>query len=552
MNPRKKRAAQPQRSSATKCYTPADALALKCANGEWGASQVMASSPESYYRRAAPARSATGWPVHDLLAIIFGGDQQKRLVALVIVVLGSAFLTVAILSYAVSRERLRDLISSKELPLTSDLLNAEIQRDFAKPLQASSVIANDTFLRDWALSGERDIAAIQKFLGEMQRVNTAFTAYFVSEQTHHYYIPRGTLKTVSPTDSHDGWFFDLEHTNEPYVVQVDTDQTHDNALMVFVNYRVLSYDGRFLGIAGLGLNVNAVRTVLDKYEEKFGTEIFFVDRSGHVVMSGGGHALAEDVTAEPGLSTVAHHFLSGHDSALEYVVHNETHFLNARYIPDLNWYLIVDRREEAATENLRKTLYLNILIATIATAIVATILAAAVGRFQRAVERAGSVDSLTQLTNRRAFNILFHQASKVSRRANRRLSIALIDIDHLKQTNDRYGHIFGDQTIQAVAGVIESHSRDNDIACRWGGAEFLLVMQDCPIHRAMGIADDIRKAVADLTIPAGHETVTVTVTIGVAELFPSEGEDSLVARADEGLQAAKRAGRNCVISSNRF
>src|SRR4051812_24079635 len=88
-------------------------------------------------------------PFDRLVAVTFRGNQQRRLIALVVAVLGLAFLTVALLSYAVSRERLRDLIVARELPLMSDMVYSEIQRDFMKPIQASALMAGDTFLRDW-------------------------------------------------------------------------------------------------------------------------------------------------------------------------------------------------------------------------------------------------------------------------------------------------------------------------------------------------------------------------------------------------------------------
>jgi hypothetical protein len=204
----------------------------------------------------------------------FHGRSDKRLLtALVVGVLTVAFITTAILSYEMSRRRMHELIVSGDLPLTSDTIYSEIQRDFFKPIQTSASMAGDTFLRDWALEGEKDIKAIQKYLAEQRRLQDAFMAYFVSSVTHKYYTQNGILKTVSPTDEHDVWFFDLQNGDDPYVVQVDTDQSHDNALTVFINYRVFDYQNHMIGITGMGLNVDSVSRLIGRYQSQFGRTI---------------------------------------------------------------------------------------------------------------------------------------------------------------------------------------------------------------------------------------------------------------------------------------
>jgi diguanylate cyclase (GGDEF)-like protein len=481
-----------------------------------------------------------------LLAPVFRGDQRSRLIALVVLVLGTAFLAVAILSYLASRERLHDVIVSKELPLTSELVYTEIQRDFSKPLQASAVMAGNTFMRDWAMAGEHDLNAVQSFLAEMQRINGAFSAYFISDKTHRYYTPKGILKTVAREDAHDDWFFALRNIDEPYVVEVDTDQNHDNALTVFINYRVFDDAKNFIGIAGLGLNVDAVRTALDHYQKKFDLEIYFVDKAGKIVMSGGNHDVFDSIDRAPGLSELGPDILGGKDGAMEYFDGKKTHLLNVRYMPELNWYLFVERIEEAATVDLRQTLYINLLIAALATAVVAAILWLVITRFRGDIDRLATTDSLTGLINRRAFDVLFRQAARAGKRANSRLSLVLFDIDHMQQINEKLGHSVGDQAIKLVAAAIDGASRANDIVCRWGGDQILLLLQDCKLSKAMAIADGIRAEIERLKTSLGQP---VTVSAGIAEMSGDDNEQPALARADAGLQTAKGSGGNCIISS---
>jgi diguanylate cyclase (GGDEF)-like protein len=379
-------------------------------------------------------------------------------------------------------------------------------------------------------------------------VNAAFTTYFVSGRTHHYYTPDGILKTISTTDDHDVWFFRLEKTNVDYVLDLDTDQNHDNALTIFINYRVFDYAHNFIGIAGMGLNVDAVRNSITRYQQQFGRTIYFVDQSGKVVMAGDDKQLLTDINAIPGLKELAPKILNGQAGALEYDRDGETHLLNVRYIPELKWYLFVERVEEFAMENIRRTLYINLVIAGLATAVVALILAAAVNRFHAELDKYATTDGLTGLMNRRAFDILFHQAVLSSKRADKPLSLVMFDIDHFKQVNDQHGHLAGDQVIKAVAEVISARCRASDIACRWGGEEMLLLLQDCQLAKAVGIANDIRVDVESAPIHVAGKLMPVTISAGVAEMAHEDGEEAVIARADTALYAAKNGGRNQVVA----
>jgi diguanylate cyclase (GGDEF)-like protein len=483
---------------------------------------------------------------HQAITAAFHGNRKNRLIILVVVVLGTAFFATAILSYGVSRARMHDLIVSSELPLTSDTVYSEIQRDFIKPIQASSLMASDTFLRDWALAGETDVTAIKKYLAEQKRVNAAFTTYFVSGKTYHYYTADGVRKTVSRDDTHDVWFFALENAKVDYVLELDTDQHHDNALTIFINYRVFDYNNNFIGIAGMGLNVDVVRDSVGRYQQQFGRKIFFVDQAGKVMMSGEDAQLLTDIRTVPGLSALADKILGGQGGALEYEKDGETHLLNVRYIPELKWYLFVERVEEQAMQDMRRTLYINLLIAVLATTLVAAVLAGAVNRFHAELDKYATTDSLTGLTNRRAFDILFHQAALGAKRNDRPLSLVLFDIDHFKKINDQFGHLAGDEVIKSVARIISERSRASDVACRWGGEEMLLLLQDCRLPKAIAIADDIRQDIERTLFDVRGHVIPVAVSAGVAEMALEDSEDSVLARADAGLYAAKNGGRNRV------
>jgi diguanylate cyclase (GGDEF)-like protein len=179
------------------------------------------------------------------------------------------------------------------------------------------------------------------------------------------------------------------------------------------------------------------------------------------------------------------------------------------------------------------------------TLLVLGITGLALTRYQKRMEELASTDKLTGLANRQALDMLIHQAMARSRRAGSPLSVILADVDHFKAVNDRHGHLTGDRVLRCVAENLRAHLRDSDTVCRWGGEEFLMLVQDCNADAALLLAEKLRTAIeGDLEL-AELASGLVTLSLGVAQLVPDESVDSLVGRADAAMYAAKEAGRNC-------
>lgn len=160
-------------------------------------------------------------------------------------------------------------------------------------------------------------------------------------------------------------------------------------------------------------------------------------------------------------------------------------------------------------------------------------------------------DGLTGLKNRGAFDDYFPRMWQQALRDRRSIALLLIDVDHFKPYNDRYGHQAGDQALRRVAQVVQGFARRPlDIAARYGGEEFVLALFDLSADNVREMADQLRKSIHALNIM--HEdsatALFVTASIGVAIVGPRIGRspEGAVQVADEALYRAKRSGRNCV------
>lgn len=154
-------------------------------------------------------------------------------------------------------------------------------------------------------------------------------------------------------------------------------------------------------------------------------------------------------------------------------------------------------------------------------------------------------DPLTGLFNRYQMRDILMRKFYEARRFTTDLSVLMIDIDHFKQINDNYGHSTGDKVLTQVAQCLVKNNRFSDLAFRYGGEEFLLVLDHCTVAYAEEKADAIRSAVEALN----PEGINVTISVGVAGIPPDEDIDLLLKRADDALYSAKTSGRNCVIKA---
>jgi len=164
-----------------------------------------------------------------------------------------------------------------------------------------------------------------------------------------------------------------------------------------------------------------------------------------------------------------------------------------------------------------------------------------------------TTDGLTKLYNRKAALERLGEELSQNSRFETPLSCLMLDVDHFKFINDRYGHLAGDKVLVAFSEILTECSRQYDVVSRYGGEEFLIILPKTDLDTALSVAEKYRSKVAEMSIVVDDQPIQLTVSIGVAEASSdhSEGTDALVNRADTALYKAKAAGRNCVVAAEK-
>ncbi|GAB2505916.1 ligand-binding sensor domain-containing diguanylate cyclase [Lysobacter humi (ex Lee et al. 2017)] len=164
----------------------------------------------------------------------------------------------------------------------------------------------------------------------------------------------------------------------------------------------------------------------------------------------------------------------------------------------------------------------------------------------RIAEELARTDALTALANRRALDEALDVALANARARATPVCLLLVDIDHFKAVNDGHSHAVGDLALRAVAAILQAQSRQHDLAARWGGEEFALLLADCTRTQAQAVAERVRSAIESLDCDSFAPGLRLTASIGIA-CEPGDGSVAdLIARADAALYRAKREGRNRV------
>jgi diguanylate cyclase (GGDEF)-like protein len=163
--------------------------------------------------------------------------------------------------------------------------------------------------------------------------------------------------------------------------------------------------------------------------------------------------------------------------------------------------------------------------------------------YRRAVQ-ASLKDPLTGAGNRMALEQALNREIDISRRYGQALSVIMLDMDHFKNINDTYGHHAGDSALRAVALLLKEQLRNIDMAFRFGGEEFVLLLANTDTQAAAIVGERIRLAIEKLPLLVGEKTVQLSASLGCATYQPGESQQALLQRADQALYDAKHSGRN--------
>ncbi len=195
-------------------------------------------------------------------------------------------------------------------------------------------------------------------------------------------------------------------------------------------------------------------------------------------------------------------------------------------------------------DNLLKVLYLNLLIGLLITVTVMAVLYRMLNGFQLRIDAQATLDSLTELPNRRGFDLLAVQALHEAQREPRPLTALLLELDDFKRLDAVHGHMVCDQLLNGFARDLSDTLRHSDIVCRWSTEAFVVLLKDTDGQTGLKIAEKIRQHIENQRYYCSGKQLCVTVSIGATTLQDEDTLHNLLSRADHALQRARQTGSN--------
>ena len=474
-------------------------------------------------------------------------NLKYRVVIIVSVLLLTLSIGTSILNYVKSLNQMEKQLKDISIPLSINNIYTEVQKNVIEPNLISSMMANDTFLKDWLIHEENNVDKISKYLDSIRNKYNLLNTFLVSDKSNSYYTSKGFLEKIDEKIPEDAWYFKFKNIQEKHEINLDINKNIDNSMIMFINYKIFDDNYHYLGATGVAIKTVYIDKMLKNFRKKYNFNVYFINSDGKVIISETGVNKLANINNIKELSKYKKEILDFGSKTLEYEVDDKKFILNSKYIEELGLYLIVELKVDNFIKDVRDTFYLNLIFSLFVTVIIIFIILYTIINYNHKLEFMANNDSLTALPNRRSFNENFKNALLLFNRNKYDKSIIFFDIDDFKNINDSYSHLTGDKVLTRIGQILKNNVRKTDDICRWGGEEFSILCQDSSLENTKKIAEKIRSNIEfddelNFLVKKG-----VTASFGITSFKKDDDYDSIITRVDLALYKAKENGKNQVI-----
>ena len=433
--------------------------------------------------------------------------------------------------------------------LTTTNIYSNINNELTKPIFVSLTMANNNFLKEW-LANEAEnknndeyIKKLQHYLLGLKDKYNYNSVFVVSDKSKNYYHYEGVQKSISEENQHDAWYYSFAKSSKLYDLDVDNDEVKDNKLTVFVNCRIEDSEGDLMGVAGVGLEMEKVQTILKDFEDDFDLEAFLVDPNGVVQVHTNGELIETlNIFENTSINKFGDSIIANKEGLeiLRYKEEGVDGYLITRYIDELDWYLVVKKDTSVLANSFKSQMIKDLLIIGLVLMLLIILSTGLLRKYNKQMNSLAKTDQLTKISNRRAFDEHIIEATEDYTKNKRIFNVFLFDIDGLKKVNDTQGHLFGDKVIFEMGKLSQDLIGDSGVISRWGGDEFAGI-----IYGTLDEAEKIAKDIVEYTYNSKKfKDYGITISLGLTPGKELDTSESVMNRADMGLYEAKVGGKN--------
>ncbi|WP_304546396.1 sensor domain-containing diguanylate cyclase [Sulfurimonas microaerophilic] len=457
-------------------------------------------------------------------------------------------MSLTLINYAISLNSVQKDLVTRSLPLSVDNIYTEIQTHIIEPSLISSMMATDTFVKDWLRNEENNTDKIRSYLETIRNKYGLFVTFLVSEKTQNYYTHKGFLEKLDQNKTDNRWYFEFKDSPEEHEINLDYNENLDNSLMMFINYKIYDSKYHFLGATGIGHKISYIDGMLKRFHEEYKFKVCFLNEDGDVILAQRNVKHIKNIKQDPQWLLNRDEILSPVSKVFKYKRDENEYLLKTKYIPELHLYLVVEAKIEDFTQNVNQAFYFNLTISLLFTFVVAVVILITIKNYNHRLSFMAEHDALTELYNRRFFEDRMEHFYQLSKRTKEPLSLLFLDLDNFKQINDKLGHHTGDKVLKRIAEILKLYIRQTDIVSRWGGEEFIIGLINTNAENANTIAEKLRSMIEGDLMLQQLVQYNVTASFGVTQCKEDESLEHTIARVDNAMYEAKKEGKNKVSS----
>lgn len=365
--------------------------------------------------------------------------------------------------------------------ISSENIYARINNLIDVPTSVAITMAHDILLKD-IISHENNDAVhksflkdMQDYLAEYQRIYDYDSVFFVSAKTNNYYhYSNGLDRILHENETEDIWYFNFLQGSNDYELNVDNDEAHNDEITVFINCKMRDEKGNVIGIIGMGLSTPYVQDFIVASEEKHNVHAYLIKNDGSLLLSS--HYTKFDninVFTDEKFLGIASLLNENNLATVESSWYNRNHvegYVVTKYIPKLDWYLVIEKNTDDFKEEMVQQLILTIFVSLFAVLLIVVIINKLLLKHDAELMYHSHMDSLTKARN---YNAYINELARYSKKRIEFQSFALgvVDINGFKHVNDEHGHMAGNVMLKDLAALICSVFSHNPVF-RIGGDEF--------------------------------------------------------------------------------
>lgn len=415
---------------------------------------------------------------------------------------------------------------------------SEINSELTKPIYVSLTMANDSFVKSW-LESESTAATedILDYLNGIQDKYDYSSVFLISSQSLNYYRHTGLHKIITPEDAHDVWYYQFVQKTVLYELDVDVDEAN-HTLTIFVNAKIFDAEDQFLGVIGVGVEMNYIQEMISQFESKYELEAFLINDEGLIQSHSFTPYIEERNIYEEAFFAPYREDLGSKGEDL-IVVNVNSSTITSKFVDELDWHIVVVKDSHVLLGFLRDYFLTSFIAMCLITWIVLVVINRVVLAHKRKVYDLAIRDHLTLLYNRRGFDQEFRKWTSLDGQS---LLVFMIDIDNFKRFNDVYGHVFGDEILIRCAKLIADQIGVHGVLSRWGGDEYAGILSG-DFEAMVSLLDRVRDGVRD---DPEFSSRQLTISIGYTVVIQNETMDQVIRRVDKALYRSKEAGGNTI------